>query len=52
MFRSLDAARIADTADRLGRRISERFPGSGLSGVAESLRNEVINAAVTADCLA
>src|SRR5262245_21362228 len=52
MFRSLDASRIADTADRLGRRISERFPGSGLSGVAESLRNEVINADVTADWLA
>ena len=29
MFRSLDA-RIAETAERLGRRISERFPGSGL----------------------
>ena len=52
MFRSLDASRIADTADRLGRRISERFPGSGLSGVAESLRAEVINAAETAEWLA
>ena len=34
MFRSLDAARIAETAERLGKRITERFPGSGLSGVA------------------
>jgi hypothetical protein len=48
MFRLLDATRIADTAERLGRRISERFPGSGLSGVAESLRSEVIAAADTA----
>jgi hypothetical protein len=48
MFRSLDAARIAETTERLGRRIAERFPGSGLSGVAESLRNEVIAAADTA----
>ena len=52
MFRSLDAARIADTADRLGKRISERFPASGLSGVAESLRQEVISAAETARWLA
>jgi len=52
MFRSLDAARIADTAERLGKRISERFPGSGLSGVAESLRAEVIAAADTAQWLA
>jgi hypothetical protein len=52
MFRLLDAARIADTAERLGKRISERFPGSGLSGVAESLRSEVINAAETARWLA
>lgn len=52
MFRSLDAARIAETAERLGRRISERFPGSGLSGVAESLRAEVVAAADTARWLA
>src|SRR5262245_31580573 len=48
MFRSLDATRIADTAERLGKRITERFPGSGLSGVAESLHGEVIQAAETA----
>ena len=52
MFRSLDAARIAETADRLGKRISERFPGSGLSGVAESLRAEVVVATDTAQWLA
>jgi hypothetical protein len=51
MFRSLDAARIAETTERLGKRITERFPGSGLSGVAESLRNEVIAAADTANWL-
>ena len=48
LFRSLDVARIAETAERLGKRISERFPGSGLSGVAESLRDEVITAGETA----
>jgi hypothetical protein len=52
LFRSLDAALIADTAERLRKRISERFPGSGLSGVAESLRNEVIAAGDTATWLA
>ncbi|HET9473825.1 MAG TPA: hypothetical protein VFO82_08025 [Steroidobacteraceae bacterium] len=48
MFRLLDASRIAETAERLGKRVSERFPGSGLSGVADSLRDEVISAARTA----
>jgi hypothetical protein len=52
MFRLLDATRIAETAERLGKRISERFPGSGLSGVADSLRSEVIEAAKTARWLA
>ena len=52
MFRSLDAGRIAETAERLGKRITERFPGSGLSGVAESLRAEVDAAAETARWLA
>jgi len=51
LFRLLDAARIADTAERLGKRITERFPGSGLSGVAESLRHEVIAAGETATWL-
>jgi len=52
MFRLLDASRIAETAERLGKRISERFPGSGLSGVAESLRAEVTAADETARWLA
>jgi len=52
MFRSLDATRIAETADQLGKRISERFPGSGLSAVAESLHAEVTDAAQTARWLA
>jgi hypothetical protein len=33
-FRSLDAQEIVQTLERLQRRISERFPGSGLSKVA------------------
>jgi hypothetical protein len=52
MFRSLDAGRIAETVERLGKRISERFPGSGLSSVAESLRAEVDAAAELARWLA
>jgi len=52
MFRSLDAGHIAETAERLGRRIAERFPDSGLSGVAQSLRTEVLAAGETARWLA
>ncbi len=37
VFRALDAGLIVDTASRLSRRISERFPGSGLSRVAAEL---------------
>lgn len=37
MFRQLDAARIVDTARVLHQRIAERFPDSGLSGVAQEL---------------
>lgn len=33
--RGLDPARIIKTAEKLSRRISERFPASGLAGVAE-----------------
>jgi hypothetical protein len=36
-YRQLDADCIVDTATRLQRRISERFPDSGLSGVAAEL---------------
>jgi hypothetical protein len=37
MFRRLDPDRIVETAAALRRRISERFPGSGLSRVASEL---------------
>lgn len=38
MYRKLDASRIVATADALVRRVQERFPGSGLAGVAAELR--------------
>lgn len=37
MYRNLDPARIVDTAEALNRRITERFPGSGLSNVSAEL---------------
>jgi len=37
MYRQLDSARILDTAERLERRIGERFPDSGLRRVAAEL---------------
>jgi hypothetical protein len=37
MVRRLEATRIVDTAQRLQNRIEERFPGSGLSGVAHDI---------------
>ena len=37
MYRSLDAPSIAETIDRLKRRVSERFPESGLARVAGEL---------------
>lgn len=37
LYTRLDAAKIVETADRLARRIEERFPGSGLSKVATEL---------------
>lgn len=37
MYRRLNAQRIADTVERLCRRIEERFPGSGLSFVSREL---------------
>ncbi len=37
LYRKLDAARIVETLDVLGQRISERFSGSGLSKVAADL---------------
>ena len=38
MYRSLRADRILETADQLHRRVSERFPGSGLAALAAELR--------------
>jgi hypothetical protein len=52
MYRSLDSARIIDTAEQLGKRITERFPESGLGKVAEELLAEARGAAATAQWLA
>jgi len=52
MYRSLDASKIIDTAQSLRIRISERFPDSGLSKVADELLLESRAAAVTAAWLA
>ena len=37
MFQELDPTRIIETSERLQQRIVERFPGSGLSHIAEEL---------------
>ncbi|MBA2126478.1 hypothetical protein DLM45_09630 [Hyphomicrobium methylovorum] len=37
LYRSLDADKVIATLDKLGLRISQRFPGSGLSRVCEDL---------------
>jgi hypothetical protein len=52
MYRSLDASHIIDTTERLGKRISERFPNSGLSKVAAELLTEAQQASATAEWLA
>lgn len=44
MYRSLRADRILETADRLHRRVAERFPGSGLLALAGELRQLVAEA--------
>lgn len=36
-YRNLDSDQIISTVEKLSRRVSERFPGSGLSGVARDL---------------
>lgn len=41
MYRSLDAARVIETADRLARRIRERFPDANLGKVGEELARVV-----------
>jgi hypothetical protein len=52
MYRSLDAGHIIATAERLGRRIAERFPDSGLNKVVTELLAEARQAASTARWLA
>jgi len=37
VYRQLEAARIVETLERLGRRIEERFPGAGLGKVCAEL---------------
>lgn len=37
MYRKLDAHKLISSIEALSRRIDERFPGSGLSRVAEEL---------------
>jgi len=41
VYRSLDPARIVETADSLALRVAERFPGSGLSRVAAEIAETV-----------
>jgi hypothetical protein len=50
-YRKLDPDRIAETTDRLWRRISERFPDSGLSQIAAELRKVVTEAQGTTQWL-
>jgi hypothetical protein len=50
-FRRIDAAKVADTAAALARRIAERFPGSGLSGLARELHAIASDAAARAAAL-
>ena len=52
MYRSLDANRIIETARVLVRRVTERFPDSGLSKVAQELHGEASRAALTCRRLA
>ena len=51
-FRSLDATHIIGTIERLRRRITERFPGAGLSGVGDDLFGLARECAQEADLLA
>jgi hypothetical protein len=52
MYRSLDSEKIIKTSHKLTSRISERFPKSGLSKVAEALHAETQEAGSTALWLA
>ena len=48
---ALDASRIVETIRRLEHRISERFPGSGLSAVCGELRQLAVGTQATVDRL-
>lgn len=50
--RTLDAAQIVRTVERLEHRISERFPGSGLSGVCHDLVGTARETAAHVEALA
>ena len=52
VYRSLDSEKIIKTSHKLTSRISERFPKSGLSKVAETLHGETQEAGRTALWLA
>ena len=47
VYRSLDADKITETAGVLASRVAERFPGSGLSKLAQELHAEARTAAET-----
>ena len=51
-YRNLDAAHIVTTAERLQRRIEERFPGSGLAGLAGEITAVAAEATEQAERLA
>lgn len=52
MYRNLDSGRIVETSRALQRRISERFPNSGLSRVATELLSVAEQAAAISQWLA
>jgi hypothetical protein len=52
MYRSLNPAKILETAEDLRRRIEERFPGSGLGRVAAEVQLVAERSAALADWLA
>lgn len=52
MFRKLDSEQIVATAERLERRIGERFPSAGLAKVAAELRQVTLEAKALSSWLA
>jgi hypothetical protein len=51
MYRSLKASKIVETAEKLSRRIMERFPASGLSQVSQALVETAGQASLTSQRL-